>query len=157
MVQLPHPYMTIGKTIALSIRTFIGKVISLLFNTLSRFIIVLWINEKIWVSHTLGMLLKNRVIAGLSGHIYFYPPFYPISWPRPFLQVCPFFRRCREGLSPKHSLAAHAGLEHAAAQCPHSECCLPVSTWTWRYQSSLKSPFMAVWPHPWQQRGRLFT
>ena len=35
-VQLPHPYMTTGKTIALTRRTFVGKVISLLFNTLSR-------------------------------------------------------------------------------------------------------------------------
>ena len=41
MVQLPHPYMTTVKTIALSIRTFVGKVIPLLFNMLSRFIIVL--------------------------------------------------------------------------------------------------------------------
>ena len=36
-VQLSHPYMTTGKTIALTIRTFVSKVMSLLFNTLSRF------------------------------------------------------------------------------------------------------------------------
>ena len=35
MVQLSHPYMTTGKTIALTIRTFVGKVVSLLFNILS--------------------------------------------------------------------------------------------------------------------------
>ena len=40
MVQLSHPYMTTGKTITFIIWTFVGKVISLLFNTLSRFIIV---------------------------------------------------------------------------------------------------------------------
>ena len=34
IVQLSHPYMTTGKTIALTRRTFVGKVISLLFNTL---------------------------------------------------------------------------------------------------------------------------
>ena len=39
MVQLSHLYMTIGKTIALTIQTFIGKVMSLVFNTLSRFVI----------------------------------------------------------------------------------------------------------------------
>ena len=39
MVQLSHPYMTIGKTIALAIRIFVGKVMSLLFNMLSRFAI----------------------------------------------------------------------------------------------------------------------
>ena len=40
MVQLSHPYMTTGKTIALTIQTFVGKVMTLLFNMLSRFVIV---------------------------------------------------------------------------------------------------------------------
>ena len=39
MVQLSHPYMTTGKTIALTRQTFVGKVMSLLFNTLLRFVI----------------------------------------------------------------------------------------------------------------------
>ena len=39
MVQLSHPYMTTGKTIALHILTFVSKVMSLLFNTLSTFVI----------------------------------------------------------------------------------------------------------------------
>ena len=39
MVQLSHLYMTTGKTIALTLLTFVGKVISLLLNTLSRFVI----------------------------------------------------------------------------------------------------------------------
>ena len=38
-VQLSHPYMTTGKTIALTRRTFIGKVVSLFFNMLSRLVI----------------------------------------------------------------------------------------------------------------------
>ena len=38
MVQLSHPYMTTGKTIALTRRTFVGKVMSLLFNMLSRLV-----------------------------------------------------------------------------------------------------------------------
>ena len=38
-VQLSHPYMTTGKTLALTRRTFLGKVISLLFNMLSRLVI----------------------------------------------------------------------------------------------------------------------
>ena len=37
MVQLSHPYLTTGKLIVLTIWTFVGKVISLFFNTLSRF------------------------------------------------------------------------------------------------------------------------
>ena len=40
MVQFSHPYMTTGKTIALTRRTFVGKVMSLLFNMLSRFSMV---------------------------------------------------------------------------------------------------------------------
>ena len=39
VVQLSHPYMTTGKTIALTRRTFVSKVMSLLFNMLSRFVI----------------------------------------------------------------------------------------------------------------------
>ena len=40
IIQLSHPYMTAGKTIALTLRTFVGKVLSLHFNTLSRFVTV---------------------------------------------------------------------------------------------------------------------
>ena len=39
IVQLSHPYMTTGKTIALTRRTFVDKVVTLLFNTLSRLVI----------------------------------------------------------------------------------------------------------------------
>ena len=39
MVQLSHPYMSTGKTIALTRHPFLGKVMSLLFNMLSRFVI----------------------------------------------------------------------------------------------------------------------
>ena len=40
MVKPSHPYMTTGKTVALTTQTFVGKVMSLLFNTLSRFVVV---------------------------------------------------------------------------------------------------------------------
>ena len=39
MVQLSHPYMTTGKIIAVTIQTFVGKVMSLLFNMLSKLVI----------------------------------------------------------------------------------------------------------------------
>ena len=39
MVELSHPYMTTGKTIALTRQTFVGKVMSLLLNLLSRLVI----------------------------------------------------------------------------------------------------------------------
>ena len=38
IVQLSHPYVTTGKTTALTVQTFAGKVVSLLFNTLSTFV-----------------------------------------------------------------------------------------------------------------------
>ena len=46
MVQLSHPYMTTGKTIALTRRTFVGKVRSLLLNMLSRLVITLLPRSK---------------------------------------------------------------------------------------------------------------
>ena len=44
--QLSHPYMTNGKTIALTRRTFVGKVMSLLFNMLSRLVITFLLRSK---------------------------------------------------------------------------------------------------------------
>ena len=46
MVQFSHLYMAMGKTIALSIQTFVGRVMSLLFNTLSRFVIAFLLRSK---------------------------------------------------------------------------------------------------------------
>ena len=46
MVQLSHPYITTGKTIALTIQTVVGKVMPLLFNMLSRFVITLLPRSK---------------------------------------------------------------------------------------------------------------
>ena len=45
-VQLSHPYMTTGKTIAFTRRTFVGKVMSLLFNMLSRLVITFLARSK---------------------------------------------------------------------------------------------------------------
>ena len=47
MVQLSHPYLTIGKTIALTRRTFVGKVMSLLFNMLSGLVIAFLPRSKL--------------------------------------------------------------------------------------------------------------
>ena len=46
MVQLSHPYLTTGKTIALTIHTFVSKVMSLLFKTQSRFVITFLLRRK---------------------------------------------------------------------------------------------------------------
>ena len=55
MVQLSHPYMTTGKAIALTRQTFVGKVMSLLFNMLSRFVIAFLSRSK----HLLISLLQS--------------------------------------------------------------------------------------------------
>ena len=46
LVQLSHPYMTIGKTIALTRQNFVGKVMSLLFNMLSTLVITFLLRSK---------------------------------------------------------------------------------------------------------------
>ena len=53
MVQLSHPYMTTGKTIVLTRQTFVGKVMSPLFNMLSRFVVVFPYMEKNLEGYTL--------------------------------------------------------------------------------------------------------
>ena len=60
IVQLSHPYMTIGKTIALTKWTFVGKVMSLLFNMLSKLVIVFLPRSKCLLISWLQ--LHSRVI-----------------------------------------------------------------------------------------------
>ena len=51
-VQLSHPYMTTGRTIALTRQTFVGKVMSLLFNMLSRLVITFLPRNSVQFSHS---------------------------------------------------------------------------------------------------------
>ena len=71
MVQLPHPYMTTGKTIALTIRTFVGKVMSLLFNTLSSFVIAFLPRSKHllipWLHSTSAVILEPKKIKSVTA------------------------------------------------------------------------------------------
>ena len=64
-VQISHPYMTTGKTIALTRRTFIGKVMSLLFNMLSRLVII-FLQSKCplisWLQSPSAVILEPRKI-----------------------------------------------------------------------------------------------
>ena len=52
IVQLSHPYMTTGKTIALTRWTFVGKVMSLLLNMLSRLVITFLPRSSVQLSHS---------------------------------------------------------------------------------------------------------
>ena len=62
IVQLSHPYMTAGKTVALTRQAFVDKVTSLLFNMLSRFVIALLPRSKrlliSWLQSLSAVILK---------------------------------------------------------------------------------------------------
>ena len=64
IVQLSHMYVTTGKTIALTVWTFVGKVMSLLFNTLSRFVIAFLPRSKCLLISWLQSL--SSVIFGVQ-------------------------------------------------------------------------------------------
>ena len=77
MVQLSHSYMTTGKkTIALTIQTFAGKVMSLLFNMLSRLVIAFLPRSKSllisWLQLPSAVILEPKKIKSLT--VYILPP-----------------------------------------------------------------------------------
>ena len=73
MVQLSYAYMTTGKTIALTRWTFVGKVMSLLFNTQSRFIIAFLPRSKrlliSWLQSPSAVILEPKKIKSLTVSI----------------------------------------------------------------------------------------
>ena len=79
MVQLSHPYMTTGKIIALTIQAFVSKVMSLLFNMLSSFVIAFLLRSK----HLLNNFMATVTICSDIGaqenkicHCFRFFPFY---------------------------------------------------------------------------------
>ena len=70
IVQLSHPYMTTGKTVALTRRTFVGKVMSLLFNMLSRLVITFLPRSKrlliSWLQSPSAVILEPPLKYSLS-------------------------------------------------------------------------------------------
>ena len=64
IVQLSHPYMTAGKTMALTRQTFVGKVMSLLFNIMSRFVITFLPRSKhlliSWLQSPSAVILEPK-------------------------------------------------------------------------------------------------
>ena len=77
IVQLSYPYMTTGKTIALTRWIFVGKVMSLLFNKLSRLVITFLPRSKrlliSWLQSPSAVILEPRKIV---SHCFHYFPFY---------------------------------------------------------------------------------
>ena len=74
MVQLSHPYMTTGKTIALTRWTFVSKAMSLLLNMLSRFVIAFLPSSKhlliSWLQSPSAVILKTKKIKSLTVSIF---------------------------------------------------------------------------------------
>ena len=74
IVQLSHPYMTTGKIIALSRQTFSGKVMSLLFNILSRLVIAFLPRNKhlliSWLKSPSSVILDPKKIVCYSFHCF---------------------------------------------------------------------------------------
>ena len=74
IVQLSHPYMTTGKTIALTRQTFVGKVMSLLFSMLSRLVITFLPRRKrlliSWLQSPSAVILESSKIKYLSFHCF---------------------------------------------------------------------------------------
>ena len=71
VVQLSHPYMTTGKTIALTRRTFVGKVMSLVCNMLSRLVITFLPRSKrlliSWLQSPSAVILEPLKIKSVTG------------------------------------------------------------------------------------------
>ena len=74
MVQLSHPYMTTGRTIVLTRWTFVGKVMSLLFNMLSRLVITLLPRSKhlliSWLQSPSAVILEPKKIKSVVVSIF---------------------------------------------------------------------------------------
>ena len=74
IVQLSHPYMTTGKTTALTRRTFVGKVRSLLFNMLSRLVITFLPRGKCllisWLQSPSAVILEPPKVKSISFHCF---------------------------------------------------------------------------------------
>ena len=83
IVWLSYPYMTTGKTIALTRRTFVGKVMSLLFNMLSRLVIAFLPRSKCllisWLQSPFAGILEPPKIKSLISHCF---PGFRICLPR---------------------------------------------------------------------------
>ena len=81
MVRLSHPYMTTGKTIALTRLTFVGKLMSLLFNMLSRLVITFLTRSKhlliSWLQSPSAVILEPPKIVSHCFHCF--PIYFPWS------------------------------------------------------------------------------
>ena len=85
LVQLSHPYMTTGKNIAFSRRTFVGKIMSLLFNILSRLVIIFLPRSKrlliSWLQSPTAVILEPPKIKSVTVSTVSPPIFHEVMGP----------------------------------------------------------------------------
>jgi len=118
MVQLSHSYMTTGKTIALTIRTFVGKVISLLFNIPSRFVIAFLPRRK-------HLLISPSIIVPTFWYLQLrtlsLPFFLQLYW-KGLLPHCPGMPGCQSCSPPDFWFLAEGVTEHPPSLCAVLSC-----------------------------------
>ena len=82
MIQLSHPYMTTRKTMALTIKTFVSKITSLLFNMLSRLVIAFLPRSKhhliSWLQSPSAVILDSKKIKSVTVSIF--PHLFAMKW-----------------------------------------------------------------------------
>ena len=82
IVQLSHPYMATGKTIAFTRQTFVGEVMSLLFNMLSRLVITFLPRSRCflisWLQSLSAVILEPKKIMSVT--VYIVSPSFAMKW-----------------------------------------------------------------------------
>ena len=76
LVQLSHPYMTAGKTMAMTIQTFVSRVMSLLFNALSKFVIAFLPRSNCllisWLQSSSAVILEPKKRKSVTASTFFF-------------------------------------------------------------------------------------
>ena len=120
MVQLSHPYMTTGKTIALTIRTFVGKVMSLHLNTLLRFVTDSFPRSKhlliSWLQSPSTVILEHPKIKSVTVSIVSPPICHEVMGQNAMilffwiLSLSQYFHSLLSPFPPVFNLSQHQGL-----------------------------------------------
>ena len=91
MVQLSHPYVTTGKTIALTTGTFVDKVMSMLFNMLCRFVIAFLPRRKhlliSWLQSPSAVILEPKKIKSVTVSIVYQSIYHEVMGPDAMILV----------------------------------------------------------------------
>ena len=114
MVQLSHPYMTTGKTIACTRWTFVGKVISLLFNMLSRLVMTFLPTSKhlliSWLQSPSAVILEPKKIKSVTVSIFFPTICYEVMGPDAMIFVFWMFDFLWDGLVKMEEVGVGEGI-----------------------------------------------